>query len=149
LFLRAVAKLVCEGLHDSRDNVERKIEGAVGSGTVPSTLASYGKIVHAQAKQAIQQVRGTPVCGSAYFNVRSKTIVARIESLHGTTPAEIFESGLENVNEIVGVAATILWKDGRITAGWSNLDPASLSRMILLLDEKQRRDTIADSDLDA
>ena len=74
--------------------------------------------------------------------------MAKIESLHGTTPAEIFESGLENVSEIVGVAATVLWKDGRITAGWSNLDPASLSRMILMLDEKQRRDTINDADLD-
>jgi hypothetical protein len=41
-----------------------------------------------------------------------------------------------------------LWKDGRITAGWSNLDPASLSRMIVTLDEKHRRDTIRDGDLD-
>jgi hypothetical protein len=74
--------------------------------------------------------------------------MARIESLYGTTPAEIFESGLENVSEIVGVAAAVLWKDGRVTAGWSNLDPASLSRMILMLDEKQRRDTIHDADLE-
>jgi len=74
--------------------------------------------------------------------------VANIESLYGTTPAEIFESGIENVSEIEGVAATVLWKDGRITAGWSNLDPANLSRMILLLDEKQRRDTILDTDLE-
>ncbi len=74
--------------------------------------------------------------------------MARIESLFGTTPAEIFESGLENVSEIVGVAAAVLWKDGRVTAGWSNLDPASLSRMILMLDEKQRRDTIHDADLE-
>jgi hypothetical protein len=75
--------------------------------------------------------------------------VAKIESLYGTTPAEIFESGLENVSEIEGVAAAVLWKDGRITAGWSNLDLASLSRMILMLDEKQRRDTIHDTDLEA
>ena len=75
--------------------------------------------------------------------------VAKIESLYGTTPAEIFESGLENVTEIEGVAAAVLWKDGRITAGWSNLDPASLSRMILMLDEKQRRDIIHDTDLEA
>ena len=74
--------------------------------------------------------------------------MAKIESLYGTTPAEIFESGLENVGEIAGIAATVLWKDGRITAGWSNLDPASLSRMILVLDEKQRRDTISDIDLE-
>ncbi|MDH3231555.1 MAG: hypothetical protein OEN55_17335 [Alphaproteobacteria bacterium] len=75
--------------------------------------------------------------------------MARIESLYGTTPAEIFQSGLENIGEIAGVAAAVLWKDGRITAGWSNLDPASLARMILMLDEKQRRDTIHDTDLDA
>jgi hypothetical protein len=74
--------------------------------------------------------------------------VAKIESLYGTTPAEIFESGLENVGEIAGVAATVLWKDGRITAGWSSLDPASLSRMIVMLDEKHRRDTILDGDLE-
>lgn len=74
--------------------------------------------------------------------------MAKIESLYGTTPAEIFESGLENVGEIAGVAATVLWKDGRITAGWSNLDPASLSRMIVMLDEKHRRDTIHDADLE-
>ncbi len=74
--------------------------------------------------------------------------MAKIESLHGTTPAEIFESGLENVGEIVGVVAAVLWKDGRISAGWSNLDPASLSRMNLKLDEKQRRDTIHDTDLE-
>ena len=73
--------------------------------------------------------------------------MAKVESLHGTTPAEIFESGLENVSEIVGVAATVLWEDGRITAGWSNLDAGSLSRMILILDEKQRRATIHDTDL--
>ena len=75
--------------------------------------------------------------------------MVKIESLYGTTPAEIFESGLENVNEIAGVAACVLWKDGRITAGWSNLDPANLARMILMLDEKQRRDTIHDADLEA
>ena len=74
--------------------------------------------------------------------------MAKIESLYGTTPAEIFESGIENVSEIAGIAATVLWKDGRITAGWSNLDPANLSRMILVLDEKQRRDTIHDTDLE-
>lgn len=75
--------------------------------------------------------------------------MARIESLYGTTPAEIFQSGLENIGEIEGIAAAVLWKDGRITAGWSNLDPAALSRMILMLDEKQRRTTIHDTDLEA
>ena len=66
----------------------------------------------------------------------------KVTSLYGTTPVEIFESGLENAEEIVGVATAVLWKDGRITTGWSNLDPAHLARMILMLDEKQRRATI-------
>jgi hypothetical protein len=74
--------------------------------------------------------------------------VAKIESLHGTTPAEIFESGLENAGEIVAVAAAVLWQDGRVTTGWSNVDPANLARMILVLDEKQRRVTVHDADLE-
>ncbi len=74
--------------------------------------------------------------------------MAKIESLHGTTPAEIFESGLENAGEIVAVAAAVLWKDGRITAGWSNMDFANLARLILVLDEKQRRVTVHDVDLE-
>lgn len=73
--------------------------------------------------------------------------MTKVESLHGTTPVEIFDSGLENISEIAGVAATVLWKDGRITAGWSNLDAGSLARMILILDEKHRRTTIQDTDL--
>lgn len=74
--------------------------------------------------------------------------MAKVESLYGTTPAEIFESGLENAGEIAGVAVAVLWKDGRITTGWSNIDPAVLARMLLLLDEKQRRITIHDADLE-
>ena len=70
--------------------------------------------------------------------------MAKIESLHGTTPAEIFQSGLENLGEIEAVAAAVRWKDGRVTAGWSNVDPADLARMILILDEAQRRRTISD-----
>lgn len=70
--------------------------------------------------------------------------MAKIESLHGTTPAEIFQSGLENLGEIDAIAAAVLWKDGRVTAGWSNVDPADLARMILILDEAQRRRTIDD-----
>ena len=74
--------------------------------------------------------------------------MAEIESLYGTTPVEIFESGLENAGEIVAVATAVLWKDGRITAGWSNADAGTLARMILILDEKQRRTTIGDADLE-
>ena len=70
--------------------------------------------------------------------------MAKVESLFGTTPAEIFESGLENIDRIEAIAATVLWKDGRITAGWSNMDVTTLARMILVLDEMQRRRTLAD-----
>jgi len=62
-----------------------------------------------------------------------------IASLHGTTPAEIFQSGLENLNDIEGVAVSVLWKDGSVTAGWSNMDMARLSLLVLALDEQQRR----------
>ena len=68
--------------------------------------------------------------------------MAKIESLYGTTPAEIFESGLENLAEIEAIAVSVLWKDGRVTAGWSNLDLAQLARMVLVLDEEQRRKTL-------
>ncbi|MDH3473933.1 MAG: hypothetical protein OEM59_09570 [Rhodospirillales bacterium] len=68
--------------------------------------------------------------------------MAKVESLYGTTPAEIFESGLENIGEIEAVAATVLWKDGRVTAGWSNVDLGQLARMVLVLDEEQRRKTL-------
>ena len=64
-----------------------------------------------------------------------------IQSLHGTSPAEIFNSGLENVDEIEGVTLSVLWKDGSVTSGWSNLDPAQLALMILMLDEKLRRES--------
>ncbi len=74
-------------------------------------------------------------------------MVAKVESLHGTTPAEIFSSGLENAGDIAGVAAAVLWKDGRVTTGWSTMDPAHLARLILTLDEKQRRATITDAEL--
>lgn len=74
--------------------------------------------------------------------------MAKVESLYGTTPAEIFESGLENVGEISAVATVVLWNDGRVTAGWSNVDPSNLARMLLVLDEKQRRDTINDADME-
>ena len=68
--------------------------------------------------------------------------MAKVESLYGTTPAEIFESGLENAGDIVAVAAAVQWRDGRVTAGWSNMDPAVLARMVLVLDEEQRRKTL-------
>ncbi|MFQ5784532.1 MAG: hypothetical protein ACE5H8_06880 [Alphaproteobacteria bacterium] len=65
--------------------------------------------------------------------------MGKIESLHGTTPAEIFQSGLENLNEIEAVAAVVLWKGGNVTAGWSNTDAAKVALMVLALDEEQRK----------
>lgn len=66
-----------------------------------------------------------------------------IESLHGTTPAEIFNSGLENVDAIDAVALAVQWKDGTISAGWSNADPAALLFMISVLQERLRQVSIA------
>lgn len=66
----------------------------------------------------------------------------KVQSLHGTTPAEIFDSGLENITNIQSVALSVQWSDGTITAGWSDMDVGTLSRMILVLDEAQRRRTI-------
>ncbi len=65
--------------------------------------------------------------------------MATISSLHGTSPAEIFESGLQNIASIEAVAAVVLWKDGRVSAGWSNVDLGSLTLMVATLDEKQRQ----------
>ena len=68
--------------------------------------------------------------------------MSKIESLHGTTPAEIFQSGIENLSGIEAVAASVLWKDGTMTSGWSNIDTANLALMVLALDEKQRKDNM-------
>ena len=65
--------------------------------------------------------------------------MGKITSLHGTTPAEIFQSGLENLDDIDAVAVSVLWKDGSVTAGWSNMDMARLALLVLALDEHQRR----------
>ena len=73
--------------------------------------------------------------------------MSKIESLYGATPAEIFQSGLENLDGIEGVAVGVLWKDGTITAGWSNMDLGNLARLVLTLDEAQRRRTIPDSEI--
>jgi len=73
--------------------------------------------------------------------------MSKIKSLYGATPAEIFQSGLENLDDIEAVVAGVLWKDGTITAGWSNVDVANLARLILVLDEAQRRRTLPETDL--
>ena len=66
--------------------------------------------------------------------------MAKVESLHGTTPAEIFQCGIENLADIDGVALSVQWRDGTVTAGWSNTNAANLAFMFLALDEKQRSD---------
>lgn len=73
--------------------------------------------------------------------------MAKVHSLHGTTPAEIFQSGLENIDDIQGVALSVLRSDGSITVGWSDIDVGILARMVLMLDEAQRRRTIAAEDV--
>ena len=70
--------------------------------------------------------------------------MGKVESLFGTTPAEIFESGLENIGEIEAVAVSVLWKDGSVTAGWSNMERAQAALMVLALDERQRRELLVD-----
>ena len=73
--------------------------------------------------------------------------MAKVESLHGTTPAEILQSGLENISDIEAVSLSVLWKDGSVTAGWSNVDMATLALMLLTLDQKQRNDNFLGVDL--
>ncbi len=68
--------------------------------------------------------------------------MAKVASLHGTTPAEIFQSGIENLDDIAGVAVSVLWKDGDVTAGWSNMSVGDLAYLILALDERQRRENV-------
>lgn len=62
-----------------------------------------------------------------------------IRSLHGTTIAEIFSSGLDNLDQIEAVAVSVLWKDGRVTAGCSNTTSERLALMTLALDEHLRQ----------
>jgi hypothetical protein len=63
--------------------------------------------------------------------------MAKVESLHGTNPAEIFESGIVNLDRIEAAAA-VLWKDGTVTAGWSNAGAATIAFMIDTLKEESR-----------
>ncbi len=68
--------------------------------------------------------------------------MSKVESLYGTTPAEIFQSGIENLSDIEAIAISVLWKTGEVTTGWSNVDMAKLALMVLTLDEKQRNDNL-------
>ena len=64
--------------------------------------------------------------------------MSQIESLHGMTPAEIFQSGIDNIDQIESVSMAVKWRDGRITTGWSETSVADLSLMLLLLNERFR-----------
>ncbi len=68
-----------------------------------------------------------------------------IQSLHGTTVAEIFSSGLENLDLIDAVAVSVVWKDGSVSAGCSNTTTANLALLVLALDEHQRRNFDVDA----
>jgi hypothetical protein len=65
--------------------------------------------------------------------------MTEIHSLHGTTVAEIFSSGLENLEQIEAIAVSVLWKDGTVTAGCSNTTTANLALLVLAMDQHQRR----------
>ncbi|MDH3378628.1 MAG: hypothetical protein OEQ39_17015 [Gammaproteobacteria bacterium] len=70
-----------------------------------------------------------------------------VVSIHGTTPAEIFQTGLENIEAIESVAAVVRWRDGRVSAGWSNAPAAEVALMVAALEEKLRREVISDLEL--
>ncbi len=64
--------------------------------------------------------------------------MSEIHSLHGTTVAEIFTSGLDNLEQIDSVAVSVMWKDGRVTAGASSTTNERLSLLLLALDQHIR-----------
>ena len=64
--------------------------------------------------------------------------MSQIQSLHGMTPVEIFQSGIENVDQIESISMSVKWRDGRITTGWSETDIGDLAQMLMLLNEKFR-----------
>jgi hypothetical protein len=65
--------------------------------------------------------------------------MSEIRSLHGTTVAEIFSSGMEHLDQMEAVAVSVLWKEGAVTAGCSNTTRANLALLVLAMDEHQRR----------
>jgi hypothetical protein len=65
--------------------------------------------------------------------------MTEIHSLHGTTVAEIFSAGIDNLEQIDAVAVSVLWKDGTVTAGCSNTNVANLALLVLAMDEHLRR----------
>ncbi len=70
--------------------------------------------------------------------------MTEIRSLHGTTVAEIFSAGIDNLEQIESIAVSVLWKDGNVTAGHSNTSAANLALLVLAMDEYQRRNFASD-----
>ena len=64
--------------------------------------------------------------------------MTQVRSLHGTTVAEIFSAGLDNLALIEAIAVSVLWKDETVTAGCSNTTKANLALLVLAMDEHQR-----------
>ena len=71
-----------------------------------------------------------------------------IYSLHGTSVAEIFSSGLENIEQIEAVAVSVVWKDGQITAGASNTSNERLAFMLLVLEHHIKSALFSDTPAD-
>lgn len=53
--------------------------------------------------------------------------MTEIRSLRGMAVAEIFSSGLNNLEQIDAVAVSVLWNDGTVTAGYSNTRDSGLA----------------------
>lgn len=67
-----------------------------------------------------------------------------IYSLHGTSVAEIFSSGLENLDQIEAVAVSVVWKNGDVTAGASNTTNERLAFMLLVLEQHIKSSLFSD-----
>lgn len=65
--------------------------------------------------------------------------MTEIRSLHGTTVAEIFSAGIDNLEQIDAIAVSVLWKDGSVTAGCSNTTNANLALLVLAMDQHLRQ----------
>ncbi len=64
--------------------------------------------------------------------------MSQIQSLHGMTPAEVFQSGIDNIEQIESISMAVKWRNGRITTGWSDAGIADLALMLMLLNERFR-----------
>lgn len=65
--------------------------------------------------------------------------MTEIRSLHGTTVAEIFSTGPDNLEQIEAIAVSLLWKDGTVTAKCSNTTKTNLALLVQAIEEHQRR----------